>query len=222
MLLAVDSSTQNLGLALYDGTRVVGESIWQTRSHHTIELAPAIKTLMDKSGVAIGDLKALAVALGPGSFTSLRIGLALVKGMALAHHLKVIGIPTLDFLAMAQPVQDRLLAAFLQAGRNRIAVAWYEPLQTGWKRIKDPQVTTVDELASQIKKPTLICGEMNSEERQALARKWKNVVLAQPAQSLRRPSYLAEMAWLRLQAGEQDDPVSLAPIYLHVAGEILA
>lgn len=222
MLLALDSSTQVLGLALYDGACVIGETTWQTRSHHTVELAPAIKSLMDKCGVTIGDLEALAIALGPGSFTSLRIGLAMVKGLALAHHLPVIGIPTLDFLAAAQPLQDSLLAAVLQAGRNRIAVAWYEPGVGVWKRTGEPRVSTIDDLSSQIKKPTLICGELNTEERQTLARKWRNVVIASPAQSLRRPSYLAEMAWQLYQAGKIDDPVSLAPIYLHVAGEIPA
>ena len=222
MLLALDSSTQVLGLALYDGARVIAESIWQTRSHHTVELAPATKSLMDKSGVTIGDLEALAVALGPGSFTSLRIGLAMVKGLALAHHMSVIGIPTLDFLAAAQPLQDRQLAAVLQAGRNRIAVAWYEPGESAWKRTGEPRVSTIEDLSYQIKKPTLICGELNAEERQMLARKWRNVVIAPPAQCLRRPSYLAEMAWQLYQAGKTDDPVSLAPIYLHVAGEIPA
>jgi tRNA threonylcarbamoyladenosine biosynthesis protein TsaB len=220
MLLAVDSSTQFIGLALYDGAQVIGESIWHTPGHHTVELAPAIKILLEKSAVKIEGLQALGIALGPGSFTGLRIGLALVKGMALAHHLSVIGVPTLDFLAAAQPVQDRQLAAVLQAGRNRLALAFYEPTQSGWRKIGEPKVTTVDDLVAQIKKPTLICGEMNAEERHVLARKWKNVVLASPAQCVRRPSFLAEMAWQRFETGNVDDPVSLAPIYLHVAGEI--
>ena len=84
MLLAVDSSTQTVGLALFDGTQVMGEMIWQTHNHHTVELAPALESLFRRCNVSMSALQALGVSLGPGSFTSLRIGLALVKGFALA------------------------------------------------------------------------------------------------------------------------------------------
>src|SRR5512140_3265452 len=106
MLLAIDTSTQWMGLALFDGIQVISETIWQTHSHHTIELAPAIQQLMGRCAVQPGYLQALGVALGPGSFTSLRIGLAVAKGMALALHLPVVGVPTLDILAQAQPVRE--------------------------------------------------------------------------------------------------------------------
>jgi tRNA threonylcarbamoyladenosine biosynthesis protein TsaB len=61
---------------------------------------------------------------------------------------------------------------------------------------------------------------MDAEERQQLSRKWKNARVASPAQSVRRPAFLAEMAWKRWQAGDVDEPVSLAPIYVHVAEAI--
>jgi tRNA threonylcarbamoyladenosine biosynthesis protein TsaB len=83
-------------------------------------------------------------------------------------------------------------------------------------------MTTAEELAQSIHKPSLICGELSSDERQLLARKHKNVILATPAQSLRRPGFLAEIAWNRWQAGQIDEPVALAPIYLHVAEPIPA
>src|SRR5512142_1346094 len=106
MLLAVDTSTSWIGLALYDGVRVLGEMTWQSPSHHTVELSPGINELMQRCNVRTTDLQALGVAIGPGSFTALRIGLSVVKGMALALRIPVIGIPTLDALAAAQPVRD--------------------------------------------------------------------------------------------------------------------
>lgn len=220
MLLAVDTSTQWIGLALYDGAQVLNETVWRSHAHHTVELAPALDTLFKQTGVHPEGLQALGVALGPGSFTSLRIGLAVVKGLALALHLPVVGIPTLDVLAAAQPIRDLPLAAILQAGRGRLAVGWYESNAKGWKSLGEAQLTRVEELAQQIRKPTLVAGELNAEERQILARKRKNVVLASPAQSLRRPSVLAELAWKRWQAGKVDEIIALAPIYLHVAEPI--
>src|SRR5512135_3035669 len=126
MLLAVDTSTSWIGLALYDGVRVLGEMNWQSQSHHTVELTPGVSELLQRCGAKATELEALGVAIGPGSFTSLRIGLALVKGMALALRIPVVGVPTLDVLAAAQPVRDVQLAALLHAGRGRLAVAWYE------------------------------------------------------------------------------------------------
>ncbi|HWQ45851.1 MAG TPA: tRNA (adenosine(37)-N6)-threonylcarbamoyltransferase complex dimerization subunit type 1 TsaB [Longilinea sp.] len=216
MLLAVDASTQSIGLALYDGVEVIGDITWKTNNHHTVELAPGILSLLKRSGIKPDSLKAFGVALGPGSFTSLRIGLAVVKGMALAQKLPVIGIPTLDYLAFPQPAMDMRMAAVLRAGRGRLAVGWYDYLDGNWHPKGETKVMTAAELAADIKAPTYICGELTADERQTLARKWKNTHLASPAQSLRRPAVLAEMAWKRWQDGQVDEVISLSPIYLHI------
>ena len=218
MLLAMDTSTAQLGLALYDGTMVAAELIWTSRARHTVELAPALSGLLDRTGLAMGDLTALGVAVGPGSFTSLRVGLAFVKGLALARRLPVIGVPTLDTLTACIPVQDIPLAAVLQAGRGRIAVGWYKASEDGWLAEGPVRTTNADALAESIHHPTLIVGELTAAERQRLERKRKNIRLASPAQSVRRPALLAELAWERWKSGRVDDAASLAPIYLHVEG----
>lgn len=216
MLLAIDSSTLWVGLSLYSGDQVVGEVVWRSQNHHTVELAPAVDELFKRSGVNRTDLKAIGVALGPGSFTSLRIGLALAKGLALALHLPLIGIPTLDFLAAAQPLSELEMAAVLQAGRGRLAVVHYRVEENSWKAQDAPAVMTVQQLEEAIDRPTLICGELDAAERQVVARKWKKVQLASPALCVRRPAYLAELAWKRFEQNDTDDAVTLAPIYVHV------
>jgi tRNA threonylcarbamoyladenosine biosynthesis protein TsaB len=214
MLLALDTSTQWIGLALYDGVQVLGEEIWQTHNHHTVEIAPAIQRLMSRCSVLPSALEGIGVALGPGSFTSLRIGLAVAKGMALALHLPVAGIPSLDVLAAGQPLRDLPLAAILQSGRNKLALGWYDVVDGAWKSRGEAEVTTAEALTASIHKPTLVAGELTAAERQTLARKRRNVLLATPAQSIRRPAVLAELAWERLKAGQADEINSLAPIYL--------
>ena len=218
MLLAVDTSTAQLGLALYDGATVAAELTWTSRARHTVELAPALAGLLSRTGLSMGGLSALGVAIGPGSFTSLRVGLAFVKGLALARRLPLIGVPTLDAVAAALPTQNIPLAAVLQAGRGRIAVGWYKASENGWQAEGPARTSTADELAESIHHPTLIVGELSAEERQRLARKRRNIQLASPAQSVRRPALLAELAWARWQAGQVDEAASLAPIYLHVEG----
>jgi tRNA threonylcarbamoyladenosine biosynthesis protein TsaB len=220
MLLAIDTSTQTIGLALYDGSQVVAEMHWQTTTHHTVELAPAVDQLMTLCNVKPVELKVLACALGPGSFTSLRIGLAFAKGLAVSLKIPMLGIPTFEFLVASQPLQAYPLAAVLPAGRGRLAVGWYHNEEGKWNCHEAPTIMTAEELSAQISQPTLICGEFDAEERQTLGRKWKNALLASPAQCVRHPGMLAELAWNRYKAGEQDEPISMAPIYLHVAEAI--
>lgn len=215
MLLAIDTSTRVVGVALYDGSEVLGELIWQSHNYHTVELAPAVSDLLRRGGVVTGSLQAVAVALGPGSFTGLRIGLALAKGLVLAQKMSLVGVPTLDVLAAAQPLRPVKMAAVVRAGRGRLAVGWYVVENGVWKSVAPVEVRTASELNQSITEPTYICGELTEEEKRLLGRKRKNVILASPAQSLRRPGYLAELGWLKWQAGEVDDIASLSPIYLH-------
>ena len=120
MLLAVDTSTARLGLALYEGTQVLAESLWVSRARHTVELAPALDELFRRTDIKIDQISALGVAIGPGSFTSLRVGLSFVKGLALARALPLIGIPTLDVVAAVRPLSGLPLAALLPAGRSAL------------------------------------------------------------------------------------------------------
>lgn len=221
MLLAVDTSTAQVGLAIYDGSQVIAEYAWRSSQRHTVELAPAISELLTRCGLTMDGVRALGVALGPGSFTSLRVGLALVKGLALARQLPLIGIPTLDILAAAQPSSKLPLAAVIQAGRGRLAFGWYKSSKNVWQAKGPARVVTLDALAAEIESPSILCGELTSEERQKLT-KHANVHLASPAQAVRRPAVLAELAWRRWQSGHVDDEASLAPIYLHVAEPIPA
>jgi tRNA threonylcarbamoyladenosine biosynthesis protein TsaB len=145
------------------------------------------------------------------------------KGIALAQHIPLIGVPTFDILAAAQPViEDHQLAVVLEAGRGRLAVGWYTPGEQTWQPAGKPDLFTPDEFSKKIRTPTLICGELNEELRKKLGRKRKNVALASPAESLRRPSFLAELAWERWQDGDVDDPAKIAPYYLQTGENIPA
>jgi len=214
MLLAVDTSTRAISVALYDGIRVLSAETWTSQNFHTVELSKAVAESLARVDASPGDLQALGVALGPGSFTGLRIGLALAKGVAFSQKLPLIGIPTLDVVAAAQPLRDMPLAAVLEAGRRRLAVGWYQSQDGIWQSLDKLENLSVEELAERISTPTLVSGELTEEVRDALKDEI-NAVLASPAQALRNPAFLAELAWERWQAGETDDPTTLSPIYLH-------
>ncbi len=222
MLLAVDTSTAQIGLGLFDGVQVVAESVWYSHQHHTTELAPALAEVLRRAGLSMRDVQAIGVAIGPGSFTALRVGMALVKGLALSRKLPLVGVRTLQILAAGQPATKLPLIAILQVGRGRIAAERFRHMQDdaagemAWKSQGEAAITTVDTLADSIEKPTLIAGELTAGERQRLARMKVNVLLASPPLCVRRPSVLAQLAWARWQRGRLDEPESLAPIYLQL------
>ncbi len=217
MLLAVDTSTTQVGLALYNEDEVIAEMMWSSKQHHTTQLASALSDLMKRCDVTMDKIQALGVAIGPGSFTSLRVGLSLVKGIAFARNIPVIGIPTLDVIASAQPLDKKPLISVLQAGRTRLAYSVYQSNKKQWQADGQIRSGTVDELLSQIEESTLVAGELTSEQRKKIS-KHKKVLLASPANCIKRPAVLATLAWTRFQNNDVDDVATLAPIYLHVAG----
>jgi tRNA threonylcarbamoyladenosine biosynthesis protein TsaB len=221
MLLAIDTATSKIGIALYDGVEVLHEAVWLSPYRHTVELAPAIEEALHRTSLSMDDLDAIGLAIGPGSYTGLRIGAAVAKGIALARNLALIAVPTFDILAVAFPPDPEVqLAAVLEAGRGRLAVGWYGVQDGSWLPAKDPDLYTLAELSKSIRTPTLVCGELDDELRKILGRKHKNVILASPAASLRRPAILAEIAWDRWQRGDINDPESVAPVYLQTSEKI--
>lgn len=218
MLLAIDTSTARIGMALHDGNDVLAEITYASGLHHTRELAPALARMLDGCGVKMEQIEAIGVATGPGSFTSLRVGVAFAKGLAAARHVPLIGIPTLDIVASSVPPLWNTLAAILQAGRGRLVVGWYLQEQGRWQQEGQLQVTNAQELSERIHQPVYICGELTESDRRILGRRYKNAILASPAHCVRRPAVLAEIAWQRWKAGNVDTAVSLAPIYVHVVG----
>lgn len=219
MLLAVDTSNEWMGLAVYDGTRVVGERAWRSSQRHTVELAPAVQDLLTRCKLTAKDLTALGVAIGPGSFTSLRVGLAFVKGLAFARKIPVVGIPTLDILAHAQPESQLPLAVAIQAGRGRYAWGWYKNSLGRWQAEGPARVVPAQAINDEVANPSLVCGEFTDEVRQKINEN-KNAQLTSPEDSQRKPAMLAQLAWSRFQHGDVDDAASLAPIYLHTAAPI--
>jgi len=214
MLVAIDTATRVASLALHDGSQIRYEATWEAGRRHTVQLASRLVAALENLGLAPGDLTGVAVALGPGSFTGLRVGMAIAKGLAMARNLPLVGVPTLDILAAAQGRDRRPLVVVLQAGRGRICAATYRWRQ-GWNRREEPRLTTWEALAEMVDRPTLFCGEVDERGREVLRGLGDLAAVLLPAHCLRRAGFLAELAWERIRQGRTDDPVTLAPIYLH-------
>jgi len=215
LLLAIDTATQIAGIALYDQHGLHAEQTWRTSDNHTVELMPYIVRACEQQGLAPADLVAVAVSQGPGSFTGLRVGLSIAKGLALSLNIPVLGIPTLDATAYAHARESLPVCAVLPAGRGRWCVGLYETIAGEWQRTSDYALLDTEALSRFIQHPTLICGEIYPQLASLLRQTAPDqAIVASPASAARRAGYLAEVAWQRFRVGEHDDLVSLSPIYL--------
>lgn len=241
MLLALDTSTRQAGIALYDGERgVIAEYNWLSGRQHTVELMPEVARLLVAAHATPRDLQATAVALGPGSFTGLRVALAAAKGLALSRGTALLGISTLDVVAYPHHNQPLPVAAAVQAGRGRLCWAVYRHGPQGWPSGVPFALTSAAEMAERlaaaaVSQPAaagkfsgdetalahpsdgriLLAGEFSEPDRATLTgRLGGRAHLLPLSLAMRRAGCLAEIAWARFAAGEYDDPVVLSPIYM--------
>ncbi len=215
MLLAIDTATYRASVALHDGVTLRGECTWEAVNRHTVTLASRITELLQASDSTPEALSGVAVCIGPGSYTGVRIGIAVAKGLAMTRSLPLVGIPTLDILAAGQPPDPRPLYALFSAGRQRVGYACYRWQETAWEAETEIAVVTWEELAQRITEPTLIVGELTPEGLGCLSALGERVVIPAAAWHLRRAGFLADLGWKRLRANDPSDPHQIIPLYLH-------
>ena len=214
MILAIDTATRWLGLALYDGTAVLAEQGWRSHNTQTVELVPAIQQMLTRLELTTADLRALAVTIGPGSYTGLRIGLAVAKGVAIAHQLPIVAVNTLDLTAASaeRALVVGQLMAVIEAGRTRVTIAPYA-WQKGWQRTAEPQNTTWAEWLPTLENPTTFVGEITAEAAKLMRQTGKHFHALPPVQNVRRAALLAQMGWLHHRQGLAVPAVHVVPLY---------
>ncbi len=215
MILAIDTATRWTGLALFDGKTMIAEQGWRGMHTQTVELAPSIAALLLKAGLAADDLHAISVAIGPGSYTSLRVGLAVAKGLSLAHQIPLVGVPTLDIIAASIGLRTGSLLVAVEAGRSRVIAGLYRWQENkGWQPSERPIIDTWETLLFHLENPTTFAGEISPDAAKLIRASKKPFYLVPAAASVRRAGYLAEIGWQRWRHGNVDDAATLAPTYL--------
>lgn len=222
MLLAIDTATRIMSIALHDGDNLIAEQSWRGSQRHTVELAPAIHSIMATCEVERSQLTALGVSIGPGSYTGLRIGVALAKGMAAAAGLPLVGVTSLQTLAMGQPYfrSGVGLITVVQAGRGRLIVQSFHWHHDRWMERTEHRLMTWDELLQTIDGPAFITGEVDPKGKEAIhaAPNADQITIASPANRMRRAGYLAEYAWEQLREAGDDRSAFAAervlPVYI--------
>lgn len=216
-LLAIETSSKQLGVALLDGGEIVASYELLTNDYpHAAELPGAVNRMLEAGAISLKEVQAIAVDIGPGSFTGLRIGLAFVKGLAFILKPTVIGIPSLDVLAAHVPCTDRLICPVLDAKQQKVYAALYRYQGGTASKQTDYFLGSIDELLEQITEPVILLGDGCARYAQSIAARLGQQAQVAPSELwLPRVVTLGRLGAERLAKGQQDDPASLTPMYLH-------
>ena len=216
-VLGVDTSTSCGSLGIIDDDAVVAEYALLRDETHSTRLVPAIQALLKEARLDLNKIDGMAVSLGPGSFTGLRVGLSAVKGLALAAERPVVGVPTLDALAFNLPFTPYVICPLVDARKGEVYTALYKDGEGGRVEQLTPYqvVAPLDLLEKLPLQETIFLGDGVEvygeliEERLGV-----KVLFAPPHLRFLRGSTVAEIGLQRFKKGETDDISSMVPIYV--------
>ena len=221
LILAIETATGCGSVSLTrggrDDGRLLAEATAQPEIIHSRRLLGSVAWIMEAAGVQWSDLDGVAVSLGPGSFTGLRIGLAAAKGIVCAANVPLLGIQTLEALALSCPVIDRPLWCLLDARKQEVYAACFQPGPKG----RPEQVGVVaavrpEQLVKEIREPVIVAGP-GVAEYHAVFTRMADVQLVSGALSSPRAARVGFLGAERLLCKEILDPALAVPLYVRAS-----
>ena len=216
MLLAIETSSLVSSVALLHDETLRAEFTTQARLTHSEQLMPHIADMLQKASVQKSQIDGIAVSIGPGSFTGLRIGLATAKGLAFAWNVPIVGIETPVSLAWNSVSATDEICVLIDAQKGNVYESRYQWHGTTLETIQDirilPRTDVLAELA-QKGNPVVFYGDGALKGKKDIIAASPLFRMAPPTMVIPRAGSLALAANVRLQAGDVDDCMTLTPAY---------
>lgn len=218
-IIGIDTSTEIGGIGIIEDEKILAEYNFQVSNTHSNQLMPLLDEILKRLKLKIGQIDVFAVALGPGMFTALRIGVGTIKGLGYALNKPIVGIPTLDSLAVNLKFVNRLICPVMDARRNEVFTAIYqggEELQ----RISDYLCLPIEEVLEMLDEPTIFLGDATDEYRNVIESSAKDAIIADPVFDLPRGANVAMLGMKKLQSEDVDEQIfkdnvfTLTPLYI--------
>jgi len=218
LTLAIDSSQDVCTIALGRDSSVIAEYAFAHKMNLLRRMLPNVESMLADAGSAIGDLDGVIVALGPGSFTGLRIGVTIAKSLAYVLGKPIVGIGTLDAMARGlAPVEDDALICPMIFARADEAY-WSLFDSTADTRLNNYAVSTLGEILDDLSardRRIYLCGTGARRNWNAISARLGDLAVLAPAwDDFARGAALIELGAKRLAAGEDDNAMALAPLYV--------
>lgn len=216
MLLAIETSTRQLGVAAAEGGRVLSSYELLADYPHAAELPGAVTRVLDAARTTLDQIEGIAIDIGPGSFTGLRIGLAFVKALAFGSNKPVVAVPSLDILAAQMPFAPGLVCPLLDARQHNVYAALYQMDAGAPVKRSDFFLGPLREWLPKITSATLFLGDGCALYHDQLVSELGEKAKFAPSDAwLPRVATLCRLGEARLRQGRLDDPAALVPLYLY-------
>ena len=226
-VLGLDTGASIASIALAIDGRIVGQAIRPVTSHGAA-LPGAVGQLLDDANLRAAALSAIAVGIGPGSFTGLRIGLSYAKGLVFASGAKIIGVPSLDALAIAaleSPIARPgvRVCALTDARKGEVYAALYEIVSDGLEKVSQDVVMPLVRLISHLDRYAILAGDYQANDAAALAaEEGLEVTVLEPSALESRGRYVAALGAAAIARGKSDSAETLEPLYVRPPDAIVA
>ena len=212
LVLGVESSGPRGGVALLEDGRTLGEALFEAGMVHGREIAPAADRLLKAAGRGPAALDLVAVDIGPGSYTGLRVGLAAAKGLSFALGRPIVGVPSLDVLADSAKGLGDVLAAAIDAKWDQVYGALYEVRNGKPERVTDMFAERPEVFAARVPAAALVVGD--ALERHAALFTARGARPAPRELWNPSPALVAELGLARHREGRRDETATVVPLYL--------
>lgn len=217
LLLGVDSSGPQALLVLAEGEEIIAERHLSVERTHMEKLLPSLERMLTQTGLHVQQAEAVAVGLGPGSFTGTRLGVVIAKTLSQALEIPLVGVPSLDIIAAGSD-EGELVCALTDARRNEVYSATYRRSEEGVERLDEYRATQPEALARDLDELGVVVTFVGDGLRTyASILRDKLGVRFRPVRAELwppQPSALVQLALARLSEGKSDDLFQLVPIYV--------
>jgi len=214
-ILAVDTATKSCSVAIIDNQSILAEQTKVTQQTHSKHVMGMIRATIDLSGLKFADLEGFAVSRGPGSFTGLRIGIATVKGLAFASRKPLVGVSSLEALAMQSANSSFLIVTLLDARRGEVYCCRYRYKKENLERETKEDLLPLEKAIQDINEPCVFIGNGSVVYRNLLVDRLADLAHFEPDfQNTIRASTVAYLSMGQFQYGNTDDVVNFVPVYI--------
>lgn len=195
-ILGIDTSTLAASVAVLEDDKLICEYTVNTKNTHSQKLMPMIENMLNLSNIDISEIDAIAICVGPGSFTGLRIGMATAKAMAHVNNIPIIGVNSLELLGTNMDLCNKKICAILDAQRNQVYTGKYILEDSKLKDLEEITIVPIDSLLEAIENDTeqwVILGEAVYKYKEKIE-SISNLTIACPGNNITRASSLCNLA----------------------------
>ena len=217
IILSIDSATESASCAILNNDKLLGEVTLNNKKQHSVVLMPLMDSLLKNLQLTIKDIDGFVVSKGPGSFTGLRIGMSMIKGLSQGGNKPYVSISSLDALAYNMAFTEGIVCPILDALRDNVYTALYSFENGTFVKSTDYMVLHIDELIELLikhNKTVTFIGDAVDKFKVKLQKSLMEIYFAPKHLNLARASSLGELGMKLLQEGAHDDLYTSAPIYL--------